>query len=216
MTDDGGLGGERAATGTGEQGTLQGRVVGVERLPAEEVPDDYPVEVDADEALRVDVRPVEAADSTAVYFEWPPADDGQLDRLLDLRDVWQDRVDELEGEPIPLAVEDGYFLPNVPEDRTHGSPVAIYGLLVGLPANAALLGGVLFGLLPPTPSVVVTAVLLNVIVLPAATYLDAWHLRSHSDWDQGPLFWAAMAGFVGLNVFTTVAYLWSRRRATPA
>ncbi len=56
--------------------------------------------------------------------------------------------------------------------------------------------------------------LVSIVCLPIATYLDAWHLRTHTDWGQGPAFWAMLSMLPGVNILTLLAYLWSRRRAT--
>jgi hypothetical protein len=62
--------------------------------------------------------------------------------------------------------------------------------------------------------VVLAWLLANVLGVPAATYLDAWYLRTHSDWGGGPLFWTALAALPGVNVVSSLAYLRERVRAT--
>lgn len=196
----------------GHTGTLFGRAVSVERVPAGDVPADYPADVDGTEALAVGVSFDETDEPGAtVYFEWPPTDEGPLERLLALRDVWHDRVEDLRGERVPVEPADGHYLPVAPDEAPYGSPLGYYALVAGLGLDVALFAGLLGGLLPPGPTVATTLLLVNFVLFPAATYLDGWYLRTHTDWEGNPLRWAALSGFVGINVFSVGAYLWQRR-----
>lgn len=193
-----------------------GRAVEVDRIPATAVPADYPAEIESGEALQVRVDIGEGdRPSGSVYYEWPPVDDGPLERVLALRDRWPDRVDELRGDRIPVAVDDDYLLPTAPAERAHGSPLGYYGILGAIGTTVALLAGLVVGAVPPSLAVATALLVLNVVVLPSATYLDSWYLRTWTDWNRDPVFWAALAGFVGLNVVAVGVYLWLRRAATP-
>lgn len=191
-----------------------GRVVAVERVPVSEVPADYPVDIHTERALAVRLEFDEPADGDGlVHYEWPPADDGALERILDLRDVWQDRVEDLRGERIPVEVVDGYYVGLAPEEAPYGSAVGFYGLVAGIGGSLLLIGGVLAGVIPPGLTVATTLLLLNLVLLPTSTYVDGWYLRTRTDWEGNPLVWAAFSGFVGLNVLSVGAYLWQRRSA---
>jgi len=56
--------------------------------------------------------------------------------------------------------------------------------------------------------------LVTLVVLPLFTYRDAWYLRTHSDWEGGPAFWATLAMIPGVNLLSTALYLLARGRAT--
>lgn len=194
----------------------------VERVPASAVPADYPVSIASETALRLRVLPDDAVTEGSgvepwVYAAWPPDDDGPLARLMALRDVDPESFADLHGERIPLAVEDGFLVLRVPPAGRRGSPLGVYGVLFGLGVNLAALGLVAAGagsLLASIPAVVVL-VLANLVALPLGTYLDGWHLLGTTDWDHGPPFWAALALLPGINVLTTIAYLYTRQQAEP-
>lgn len=189
-----------------------GRAVAVERVPAAGVPADYPTAIDGPEALAVGVAFDEGDDPDAtLYYGWPPVDDGPLERLLELRDVWQDRVENLRGERVPVEGADGHYLPLAPDEAPSGSSLGYYGLVAGLGIDLALLAGLVGGVIPPGLSLATALLLVNVVLLPVATYVDGWYLRTRTDWEGNPLRWAAVSGFAGLNVLSIGAYLWRRR-----
>lgn len=205
-----------AALATGAaSGSVRGRAVDVERVPAAAVPETYPVEIRSEEALALSL---DVDDEPAVvYFEFgvDPTDD-RLGRLLALKGIPADRFADLHGESVLLGVEDGHHVPVVPGEGPRGSPLGVYGVEAGLGVNllvfplaAAGLGGV------STVPVVAVWLLANLVGLPAATYVDAWHCRTHTDWNGGPLFWTALAAVPGVNVLSSAAYLLGRARATP-
>jgi len=194
---------------------VRGRAVDVERVPAGAVPTDYPVTITTEEALALTLECRDGSEAT-VYFEFADGTpDDRLGRLLELHDVAPDRFADLYGESLLLSVEDGHHVPYVPPDGPRGSPLGVYGIGAGLGANLLVfllalvgLGGVL------SVPVVIAWLLLNVVGLPIATYLDARHLLTHTDWEQGPGFWAALAAIPGVNVVSSLAYWRTRRRST--
>lgn len=209
----------RGLLGRGDR--LYGVATNVERVPTEAVPSGYPVRIATEEAIRLRVRPVEGSAATAdsnadVYLPWPPGEDDPLAGLLALRDVEPGAFADLHGERIPLAIEDGSLVVRVPPAARRGSPLGIYGVLAVLAADLAALALLLAagGIVTSLPVLVALAVL-NVVVLPVATYLDAWHLLRTTDWEGGPPFWAALALLPGLNVLTSLAYLYTRSQAEP-
>jgi len=85
-----------------------------------------------------------------------------------------------------------------------GGAALTAGLAAALPAASATLGpplGLLWGAL-------------TLVGLPYAVYRDAWYVRTHSDWDGGPLFWATLSALPFLNLVSVAGYLYSRSRAT--
>ncbi|WP_340101803.1 hypothetical protein [Salinibaculum salinum] len=200
----------------GEQ--VRGQAVDVARVPAETVPEAYPVTIGTSEALALTLE-LDGRDGTTVttYFEFDESvADDRLARLLAVHSIPTDRFGDLHGEWILLVIEDGYFLPVVPAEFPRGDSRGVYGILVGLAFNllvgtVAILG---LGNLLSLP-VIAAWLLVSTVGLPIVTYLDAWYLRTRTDWGQGPAFWALLAALPGLNVLTVLAYLWTRHRARP-
>jgi len=194
-----------------------GRAVDVEVVSGETVPDDYPVEIATGEALSLRLA-VGGGREVAAYFEWDDGTPGEgLERLLALHDVPADRFAELHGKSILLRAEAGHHVPYLPEEAPRGSPNGVYGVAAGLGGNLLTVLLLLVGLggaLSSAP-VVLAWLALNLIGLPAATYLDAWDLRTSTDWEGGPLFWAFLAMIPGVNIASTLAYLYARRSANP-
>ena len=203
----------------GDEGRLSALAEDVERIPASAVPADYSIEITTEEAIRLHVRPRDVTDIdeslASVYLEWPPSDDGPLARLLSLRDIQPANFADLHGERIPLRVEAGHLVPRVPPGGNTGDPRGVYGVTAGVVANVAvlLLGILGLGSLLASGPVLLALAIVNLLVMPVATYLDARHLLTTTDWDQGPLFWAALAALPGVNVVSSLAYLSTRRGA---
>lgn len=199
-------------------GTVRGRAVDVEKVSAEEVPAGYPVEIGTAEALVLTLA-VDALNEreVSVYFEWDGgrADD-RLGRLLSLYGVSQHRFGDLHGESILLASRDGTYVPYIPDEGVRGDERGVYGVGVGLAANllAATLVLVGFGGMFSGVGVVLALLAVNFLLLPVATYLDGWYLRTRTDWGQGPAFWAVLSMIPGLNLLAVPLYLRSRRKAT--
>lgn len=195
-------------------GRVRGRAVDVERVPASAVPADYPVDIRTEEALALTVAV--DGERVAVYFAFDddPADD-RLGRMLELKGISPERFADLYGETVLLTVEDGHYVPVVPRESPRGSALGAYGVAGGLAMNLLAVALLLVGLGGVVSVPVVLAWLAaNVLGVPAATYLDAWHLRTHTDWSGGPLFWTALGAIPGVNVLSSAAYLRQRARAT--
>ena len=86
-------------------------------------------------------------------------------------------------------------------------------LNVSPPATLGLVALAAAGLVPIPSALLALAALVNFVLLPYATYRDASYLRGHSDWEQGPPFWATLSMVPGLNVLVSALYLRSRRNA---
>ncbi len=199
-------------------GENRGRAVDVERVSADAVPDDYPVEITTAEALAITLEFENRVAREEVYFEWAAGAPGErLERLLALHGLSAERFGDLYGKSIPVRREAGHPVAVVPDEPPRGSPLGIYGIagVLGLDLLSLLL--ILVGLGGALSSVplVLGLLALNVAGLPAATYLDGWHLRTHTDWDHAPSFWALLAAMPGVNVVSSLAYLYTRREAEP-
>lgn len=194
-------------------GRVRGQAVDVERIPTSVVPGDYPVEIETEGALALSVAV--DGERVPVYFAFDESlSDTRLGRLLELKDVAPDRFADLYGESVLLTVEDGHHVPVVPEAAPRGSPLGAYGVGAGLAVNLLVLALLVVGLGGFFSVPVVFAWLAaNVVGVPAATYFDAWYLRTHTDWDGGPLFWTALGAIPGLNAVSAGVYLYQRSTA---
>ena len=198
-----------------------GLVVDAATVPADRVPDGYPLAADAEEVLSLTLA-VDAGRETMAYLAWPS--DGTVDpasrlgRLLAATGVQPDAFADLYGQRLLIERVGEHDTVYVPSDRPQGTGGWSLGVAGGLAFNLAFVGLVglaaaglpLGGLLTP---LTLLFLLVNLVVLPYATYRDARYLRSHSDWEQGPPFWAALAMVPGLNVASSLLYLRSRARA---
>ncbi len=206
----------------GEAGRLVGLAEDVERISAADIPAGYPRTITTDEAIRLRVGPELAGENDtdgetagSVYVEWPPSDGGELARLLALRGIDAADFGDLHGERVPLAVEDGFLVLRLPPGGNRGDSRGVYGILTGLAVNVFAItftvvgAGAVLGAVP----ILLGLAVLNFVILPIATYLDARHLLTTTDWRQGPLFWATLAAIPLVNVLSSVAYLGTRRRA---
>lgn len=199
---------------------VRGQAIDVEQIPAHEVPEGFPYEITTDDALALTLElPDTTSEKTVTtYFDWPTEGTGdRLGRLLELREVPLDRFADLHGETLLLTVEDGHFVPVLPDEEPRGDGRAVYGILAGLLPSlaifaAAMLGG---GGFLVSNWFVLLYLAAHIAILPAATYLDAWHLRTTTNWEGGPLFWAFFAMIPGLNLLVLAAYLIARANAEP-
>lgn len=194
-------------------GTVRGQAVDVERVPTATVPDDYPWGIGTPDALALTVALADGTEATT-YFEFEGGRAGdRLSRLLAVHDIPADRFGDLHGEWLLLTVEGGHYLPVLPAEFPRGDPRGVYGILAGLGlyplAGVLAIGG---GLSLPA---LVVLLLATSVSLALATYVDAWYLRTRTDWGQGPSFWALLATLPGPNLPTTIAYLWTRRQSEP-
>lgn len=203
----------------GEGMTTRGQAIDVARIPASEVPDDFPYQIGTDDALALALELVDGEGQTVrTYFEWPESGtDDRLARLLDLCDVSVNKFADLHGANILLRVESGHYVPALPDEKPRGDPRAFYGILAGIAPSITIALFSFFGLgdLVFTSLFFLLWVVCTFIVLPIAIYVDSWHLRTTTDWDGGPLFWAFFALIPALNVIVVPAYLIMRESAQP-
>lgn len=197
-----------------------GLVVDADTVPADRVPATYPLDVATDEVLALTLE-VGGRETTA-YLEWPTDGavdpDSRLGRLLAATGVSADAFADLYGRTLLLERVGGHHVVYVPAERPVGSGDWSLGVAGGLAFNVAVLGLAALaaaGVPLALPGTVLTAcfLLVNLVVLPWATYRDARYLLSHSDWEQGPPFWAALSMVPALNVAVSALYLRSRSAA---
>lgn len=210
---------EQELQGAGDGMRGQGRAVDVDRVPTTEVPEDYPAPIETEEALALRLSMVEADDATVViYFEWPEqAPNQRLAKLLELCDIPASRFADLNGETILLTIEEGYYVPVLPDEQPRGDSRAVYGIVAGLIPSFLIAASGIFGVSGPIGSLsfLVAWLVATFVLLPVSIYLDAWNLRTTTDWDGGPLFWAFFSLIPALNVLVVPAYLIMRENAEP-
>lgn len=196
------------------EGTVRsGTLVDAGLVPAGEVPESYPVEVGGDRALALTVE-LDVDRTVPVYLDWPadgePDTDTALGRLLVALEVPPERLARLYGHEVLVEAVDGRYRLYVPETSPRGSGRDRYGVVASaLAAAGSLAGWALAG----GSLLLVVFLLVSTVLLPLFTYRDGWYLRTHSDWDGGPVYWATLAVFPGVNLLSTLLYLRSRREA---
>lgn len=198
---------------------VRGRAIDVDQVSADEVPEEFPHDITTEDALALRLVLVDAGEQTVTtYFEWPnPQPDERLAKLLDLLDIPTDRFADLHGADILLRTENRQYVPVLPEEAPKGDERGIYGILAGIaPSLVIALAGIFgFGGAIASTTFVLLWLIATFAVVPASVYLDAWHLRTTTDWEGGPLFWATLSMIPGLNVLVVPAYLILRESAEP-
>lgn len=121
-------------------------------------------------------------------------------------------LSDLYGREVLLERVEGHDALVVPSESPRGSDRWWPAVAVGHGLNVALLG---LSLATGGLSTLLVGlwVLLTLVGLPYATYRDAWYVRTHSDWRQGPLFWAALSIVPVVNAVVGLSYFWTRSRA---
>lgn len=176
-----------------------------ERVPASEVPDDYPLPISGDLALALTLE-LEPGRTRTVYVDWPasPSDTDQVEALLAAVDASIESFGDLYGEAVPLTRVQGHSVPAIsgvrpsaddgdstaggddgsspaPEREVPTHPLVTLALVLTLPMSGFALWNWLTGADP--------TVLLGVTI-PASV---AWHVffaslaawgakRSHAGW----------------------------------
>lgn len=198
---------------------LRGQAIDVAQIPAHEVPDGFPYKIGTSDALALTLEIDQTEGKTVTtYFEWPgQGGDERLAKLMELHGVPMDRFAELHGEDLLLAVRDGHFVPVLPRDGVRGDDRAYFGVVGGFAFLLFPLVAWMFGVTGMIGSSLFffLFILVHLVVLPVSIYLDAWDLRTTTNWTGGPLFWAFFAMIPGLNVMIVAAYLILRGNAEP-
>lgn len=198
---------------------LRGQAIDVEQISASEVPGEFPYDVGTGDALALTLEVDQREGKTVTtYFQWPgDGSDERLGRLLELCGVPLDRFADLHGEELLLEVESGHFVPVVPDEEPRGDDRAYWGILAGLFPSVLVFVASLFQSAEFLVSTwfFISWLVATFVVLPIAVYFDAWHLRTTTNWEGGPLFWAALSMIPGLNVVGVAGYLIVRENAEP-
>lgn len=191
-----------------------GRLVDAGLVPVADVPGGYPVDLGTGQALALTVE-LDGGRQVTAYLDWPadgdPDEASTLGRLLAGMEIAPEQLAELYGRRILVEVVDGRYTLYLPDEPPRGTGRDVYGILASAVGSVAALVGftlTLDGLL------FLLFLFLTVLVLPLFTYRDGWYLRTHSDWEGGPAFWATLAMIPGLNLVSTALYLLARNRAT--
>ena len=191
---------------------LRGEVVAVERVPAAEVPESFPVAVRSGEVLALSLTFARHDGQARTYF----AHAGErLAHLLAVHGV--DEPDQLEGRGVLVDIVAGHPVPVSVDEPRRGDARAVYGVIAGLAPSITIalfsffgLGDVLF-----SPVYAVVYLVGTFLVLPVAIYVDAWYLRTTTDWGGRPLRWALLSVVPPLYVVVAPYYLIARENARP-
>jgi hypothetical protein len=195
---------------------LYGEVDGVERVPASELPETFPVAIWTDEALalRLDLSGQDSLASS--YFSLPDTDeDDRLATLLDIHGA--DDPADLAGETVLVDIESGHPVPVSREGTRRGDRRAFYGVLAGIAPSFVFTLLSFFGLAGAVLSTIPFALYLlcTFVLLPPSLYVDAWHLRTTTDWEGRPLRWGVLAVVPVVNIAVVPYYLITRENARP-
>ena len=194
----------------------RGQIVDAHRVPTAEIPDNYPVSIGSGQALVLTVDVVGIGE-VQTYLDWPsdgePGEESTLGRLLDSLGVDPDRLASLYGQTVLVEVVDSAYTLYVPSESPRGGDRTT-GITASLGASLATLAGAVVASGTVATLSLVIFFLLTFVVLPYMTYRDGWYLRTHSDWEGGPVFWTVLSMIPLCNVLSTATYLSGRRNAT--
>jgi len=212
--------GERREAHPSEGLQIQATVTSVETVSADAVPDEYPISVTTDEVVEVTLE-ISGLDDIliALYFESPLRGvDDRLAQLLMLARIPPDALDRLEGQSILLTVEDGFYMPVLPDEPPRGTGKAVFGIFLGL-FPSILIG--LVGIFRPGAEFISSSPFVlawffaTFMILPVSIYFDALNLRSTTNWEGTPRRWTVLSAIPGFNVLVIPLYLIARENAEP-
>lgn len=206
---------ESGAAGTYDRGTIADAA----KVPAEHVPEEYPVPIDTEQALRLGIDA--GRERVPVYLEWPGADEqsDHLDRLLDALGREPDEFANVYGDTVALAVSEGWH--GIDAERTaaiHGGEAAsqdpsLRRTELGLAGSvvAALLALPLAGSgLPGLAGLGSLLLVGSWIAIPTLLYVDKKRVGEHLGWEP-EAGWLVAAIFPVANVLAGSGYLVERR-----
>ncbi len=218
---------ESAARGsgeaTGDRIYADGTIAGATKIPVTDVPDDYPVPIDSERALRIDVETEGGVVET--YLEWDVDGTGQghVEQLLDVLDRDPGEFADVFGDRVALDYRDGYHgIDPEGTERLQSRSGSGGSLDLDLPVDLPYSGAVVAVLLAATAvtdqlfvlggsSTTVALSGLLLVALPLAVAYDCRRTRERTEWDPLTLAWAVGAFVPFFNVPITTAYLLRRR-----
>jgi hypothetical protein len=195
---------------------LYGEVTAVERVPAAEVPDSFPVAIWTDEALALRLEFTRQDARASTYFSLPDTDeDDRLATLLDIHGVTS--PDDLAGNQLLVDIEQSHPVPVSRDGERRGDRRAFYGVLAGIAPSFVFTLLSFFGLADAVISLVpfVLYLVCTFVVLPPSLYIDAWYLRTTTDWEGRPLRWGVLAIVPIVNIAVVPYYLITRENSRP-
>lgn len=208
---------QELSTGTKSAKTYeQGNIAKAAKVPATEVPDNYPVQIRTRQALHLDVETPDG-ETVATYLEWPSEDEDSdhVERLLDALGRSHDEFANVYGDRVALDAEDGWHGIDLERTAALRSARLASGdesldttrkLLAG--AIAVAVAGI--SLTNPLPDLGAPLMLLSWVAIPALLYYDGKRVEESTHWSPERLRWAA-GGLIPLfNVSVGIAYLLER------
>lgn len=210
---------ELAGSETGASGSYdRGYVADAAKVPAERVPEDYPVGIETTQALRIAVDA--GGEEVPVFLEWPGEGEqsDHVGRLLDALDREPDEFASIYGDEIALTERDGWHGIDAEETAAlHG------GQAVGADASlrrprrlvlatviASVLGVTLAGLGGALGAVGALLQTVAMFGMPLAVYKDAGHVDEAIDWDRTTGLWVVGAFVPVVNAVVGSLYLVDR------
>lgn len=189
-------------------------IVDAERISSDDIPEEYPGEVDTDRCLKLSTN-LQDNKTSDVYLNWSnedsPDSGSQIGKILQLHELEETEIAELQGKEILLEVDNGRYKPNIPSQVKGTSSVNSLLASLGLTYGVIVAGTSL-----PFISLSISILLFTVgtlVAVPYYTYQDSWHRRSRSDWNGGPLFWTTMSFLPIINIISTLVYTTNRRKS---
>jgi hypothetical protein len=193
---------------------VKGTIKDVIRISSEEVPEEYPIDIQTDEALVFKIQ-IESDKTIPIYTNWfegkNSLSDNSLSNLLKLHNIKETQISKLYGKNVFVVVRDGHFVLKVPKKPQKGYSRA-YGIIASLViAYISLYIGIQTSVLSISLGIIIFT-FINFIILPYLIYQDTWKIKNISSWSGGPLFWSTISILPIINIFSTIIYLNQRRK----
>ncbi|MFC4450667.1 hypothetical protein [Halorussus aquaticus] len=194
----------------------EGNVSEAAKIPASEVPDDYPVAIRTRQALQLNVETPDG-ETVATYLEWPGEgeESDHVEQLLDALGRGRDEFANVYGDRVALDSEDGWH--GIDAEKTaalRGTEIASgdgsLDKTRNLLAVAIAVGAV--GLLLDDAFHSLSEILLIITIgaIPVGIYLDAEQVKDGTSWSPTPNPWI-IGGMIPIaNVAVGLAYLVER------
>ncbi|NEU55298.1 hypothetical protein [Halorussus sp. MSC15.2] len=203
----------RRASETYEEGNISEAA----KIPASEVPDDYPVAIRTRQALQLNVETPDG-ETVATYLEWPGEDEesDHVGRLLGALGRERDEFANVYGDRVALDSENGWH--GIDAERTaamRGAKLAAGD--ESLDRSRNLLAGALGAGLLAIPVGVLSEMfaglllMVSLVGIPAGIYLDGKRLEDATGRSVKTALWTVGGAVPLLNYSVAIAYLLDRR-----